>query len=185
MKNYSSQGFPFVSVFPQFTFHLLVWHKLYSIFKNKHNKNKSMWYHTQFCKAKTVRVSFIFIEWISNNFNISVQGLEFVLPLIMRGQYKTDIKIYLTQCSAVSVPVMWGTLAQHLRLPPPPPPPAIPSSLILTDNNNDDNNNNDNNNNNNNNNNNFFFFFFFFCVPQLYLWGSPLLGEIFAYVTVF
>ena len=22
----------------------------------------------------------------------------------------------------------------------------------------------------------FFFFFFFFCVPQLYLWGSPLLG---------
>ena len=27
--------------------------------------------------------------------------------------------------------------------------------------------------------------FFFFCVPQLYLWGSPLLGEIFAYVTVF
>ena len=29
-----------------------------------------------------------------------------------------------------------------------------------------------------------FFFFFFFCVPQLYLWGSPLLGEIFAYVTV-
>ena len=29
------------------------------------------------------------------------------------------------------------------------------------------------------------FFFFFFCVPQLYLWGSPLLGEIFAYVTVF
>ena len=26
---------------------------------------------------------------------------------------------------------------------------------------------------------------FFFCVPQLYLWGSPLLGEIFAYVTVF
>ena len=23
------------------------------------------------------------------------------------------------------------------------------------------------------------------CVPQLYLWGSPLLGEIFAYVTVF
>ena len=26
--------------------------------------------------------------------------------------------------------------------------------------------------------------FFFFCVPQLYLWGSPLLGEIFAYVTV-
>ena len=31
----------------------------------------------------------------------------------------------------------------------------------------------------------FFFFFFFFCVPQLYLWGLPLLGEIFAYVTVF
>ena len=31
----------------------------------------------------------------------------------------------------------------------------------------------------------FFFFFFFFCVPQLYLWGSPLLGEIFACVTVF
>ena len=31
----------------------------------------------------------------------------------------------------------------------------------------------------------FFFFFFFFPVPQLYLWGSPLLGEIFAYVTVF
>ena len=29
------------------------------------------------------------------------------------------------------------------------------------------------------------FFFFFFCVPQLYLWGSPLLGEIFAYITVF
>ena len=28
-------------------------------------------------------------------------------------------------------------------------------------------------------------FFFFFCVPQLYLWGSPLLGEVFAYVTVF
>ena len=28
-------------------------------------------------------------------------------------------------------------------------------------------------------------FFFFFCVPQLYLWGSPLLGEIFAYVSVF
>ena len=27
--------------------------------------------------------------------------------------------------------------------------------------------------------------FFFFCVPQLYLWGSPFLGEIFAYVTVF
>ena len=32
---------------------------------------------------------------------------------------------------------------------------------------------------------NFFFFFFFLCVPQLYLWGSPLFGEIFAYVTVF
>ena len=31
----------------------------------------------------------------------------------------------------------------------------------------------------------FKFFFFFFGVPQLYLWGSPLLGEIFAYVTVF
>ena len=30
-----------------------------------------------------------------------------------------------------------------------------------------------------------FFFFLFFCVPKLYLWGSPLLGEIFAYVTVF
>ena len=30
-----------------------------------------------------------------------------------------------------------------------------------------------------------FGFFFFFGVPQLYLWGSPLLGEIFAYVTVF
>ena len=30
-----------------------------------------------------------------------------------------------------------------------------------------------------------YFFYFFFCVPQLYLWGSPLLGEIFAYVTVF
>ena len=29
-----------------------------------------------------------------------------------------------------------------------------------------------------------FFFFFFLCVPQLYLWGSPLWGEIFAYVTV-
>ena len=29
------------------------------------------------------------------------------------------------------------------------------------------------------------FVWFFFCVPQLYLWGSPLLGEIFAYVTVF
>ena len=28
-------------------------------------------------------------------------------------------------------------------------------------------------------------FFVLFCVPQLYLWGSPLLGEIFAYVTVF
>ena len=25
----------------------------------------------------------------------------------------------------------------------------------------------------------------FFCVPQLYLWASPFLGEIFAYVTVF
>ena len=31
----------------------------------------------------------------------------------------------------------------------------------------------------------FFFFFIFFCVPQLYLWASPFLGEIFAYVTVF
>ena len=31
----------------------------------------------------------------------------------------------------------------------------------------------------------FLFFFFFFCVPQLFLWGSPLLGEIFAYVPVF
>ena len=31
----------------------------------------------------------------------------------------------------------------------------------------------------------FFFVCFFFCVPQLYLWGSPLLGEIFAYVTIF
>ena len=31
----------------------------------------------------------------------------------------------------------------------------------------------------------FVFFFVFFCVSQLYLWGSPLLGEIFAYVTVF
>ena len=30
-----------------------------------------------------------------------------------------------------------------------------------------------------------FFGFFVFCVPQLYLWGSPLLGEIFTYVTVF
>ena len=29
------------------------------------------------------------------------------------------------------------------------------------------------------------FWGFFFCVLQLYLWGSPLLGEIFAYVTVF
>ena len=29
------------------------------------------------------------------------------------------------------------------------------------------------------------FFVFFLGVPQLYLWGSPLLGEIFAYVTVF
>ena len=28
-------------------------------------------------------------------------------------------------------------------------------------------------------------FFFFFCIPKLYLWGSPFLGEIFAYVTVF
>ena len=27
-------------------------------------------------------------------------------------------------------------------------------------------------------------YFFFSCVPQLYLWGSPFLGEIFAYVTV-
>ena len=27
-------------------------------------------------------------------------------------------------------------------------------------------------------------FVFFFCVPQLYLWDSPFLGEIFAYVTV-
>ena len=31
----------------------------------------------------------------------------------------------------------------------------------------------------------FIFFYFVFGVPQLYLWGSPLLGEIFAYVTVF
>ena len=31
----------------------------------------------------------------------------------------------------------------------------------------------------------FAFLFFFFGVPQLYLWASPLLGEIFAYVTVF
>ena len=31
----------------------------------------------------------------------------------------------------------------------------------------------------------FVFFFCFWCVPQLYLWGSPLLGEIFVYVTVF
>ena len=31
----------------------------------------------------------------------------------------------------------------------------------------------------------FVFCCFFFCVPQLYLWGSPLLGEIFTYVTVF
>ena len=40
----------------------------------------------------------------------------------------------------------------------------------------------------------FFVFCFFFwgggggrggCVPQIYLWGSPLLGEIFAYVAVF
>ena len=30
-----------------------------------------------------------------------------------------------------------------------------------------------------------FCFLLFFCVPQLYLWGSPLLGDIFAYVTVF
>ena len=30
-----------------------------------------------------------------------------------------------------------------------------------------------------------FCFVCFFCVPQLYLWGSPLLGDIFAYVTVF
>ena len=30
-----------------------------------------------------------------------------------------------------------------------------------------------------------FCFFVFFGVPQLYLWGSPLLGEIFAYVTGF
>ena len=30
-----------------------------------------------------------------------------------------------------------------------------------------------------------FVLFFVFCVPQLYLWGSPFLGEIFAYVTVF
>ena len=30
-----------------------------------------------------------------------------------------------------------------------------------------------------------FFCLFFFFVPQLYPWGSPLLGEIFAYVTVF
>ena len=29
------------------------------------------------------------------------------------------------------------------------------------------------------------FTFFFFCIPQLYLWGSPFWGEIFAYVTVF
>ena len=28
-------------------------------------------------------------------------------------------------------------------------------------------------------------FFFFFCLPQLYLWGSPFWGEIFAYVTFF
>ena len=28
-------------------------------------------------------------------------------------------------------------------------------------------------------------FFLSFCVPQLYLWGSPFLGEIFAYVTLF
>ena len=32
---------------------------------------------------------------------------------------------------------------------------------------------------------NFFLLFFCFFVPQLYLWGSPLLGEIFVYVTVF
>ena len=32
---------------------------------------------------------------------------------------------------------------------------------------------------------NLFFCFLFFFIPQLYLWGSPLLGEIFAYVTVF
>ena len=31
----------------------------------------------------------------------------------------------------------------------------------------------------------FFVFCFFFCFPQLYFWGSPILGEIFAYVTVF
>ena len=30
-----------------------------------------------------------------------------------------------------------------------------------------------------------FFVFVVFCDPQLYLWGSPLLGEIFAYVAVF
>ena len=30
-----------------------------------------------------------------------------------------------------------------------------------------------------------FFLVLFFCVPQLYLWGSPLWGEIFAYGTVF
>ena len=29
-----------------------------------------------------------------------------------------------------------------------------------------------------------FFVVVFFCVPQLCLWGSPLFGEIFAYVTV-
>ena len=29
------------------------------------------------------------------------------------------------------------------------------------------------------------YYFNFFGVPQLYLWGSPLLGEIFAYVTIF
>ena len=28
-------------------------------------------------------------------------------------------------------------------------------------------------------------FFLIFCVPQLYLWCSPLSGEIFAYVAVF
>ena len=30
-----------------------------------------------------------------------------------------------------------------------------------------------------------FVWFFFLCVPQLCLWSSPFLGEIFAYVTVF
>ena len=29
------------------------------------------------------------------------------------------------------------------------------------------------------------FLLFVCCVPQLYLWGSPLLGAIFAYVTFF